>query len=207
MSLLVVSYGLWYSATSMAQAWHKQREQLSLAQGAEAQWWRASKYELVNVDIPMPGKGRRMFPELCIEAASDARWERFTPFDSYRPTTRVRVVESGPHLAFLRLKGLWEDESDLFSTALQVFATKYGLLGVFEEEYYWPPALPRLNLVVAPEAVIDSQGKLRRIDPATEGKELLWNALRDSGRPLGETLLPPGNKMNYVHIALPSEIQ
>jgi hypothetical protein len=48
---------------------------------------------------------------------------------------------------------------------------------------------------------------VQRINPATEGKELLWNARRDSGRPLGETQLPPGNKMNYVHIALPSEIQ
>src|SRR5215207_10370277 len=79
-SVLGVSHGACYSAMSMAQAWHKHREQLSLAQGAEAQWWRASKYELVKVDLPMPGMGRRMFPEICIEAASDARWERFTPF-------------------------------------------------------------------------------------------------------------------------------
>jgi hypothetical protein len=142
--------------------------------------------------------------QTCIVAAPDARWERFTPFESYRPTTRVRMVEAGPHLAFLRLKDFWEDDSALLRTAYQVFATRYGLLGVFEEEYYWPPALPSGKKFVAPEAIIDSQGKLRRIDPATEGNWLLWNAVKDSGR-IGETLMPL--ELNYASIALPSEIE
>ena len=182
----------------MAQAWHKPREQLSLAQDFEVKCWRASKYELVNKDRPA-------YTDVCIEAAPDARWERYSPFDLYRSTSRTREVEAGPHLKFLRLKGLWGDQSELLNTAWKVFATTYGLLGVFEDEYLWPPMFPQGKIVIAPEAIIDGQGKLRRVDPATEGKELVWNALAARGRYLSDHLFI--GEMKYANIALPSEIQ
>jgi hypothetical protein len=187
----------------MAQAWHKPRKQLRLAQGLEAKCWRASKYELGKQDVIV--EHRPVGTQVCIEAAPDARWERFSPFDSYRPTNKVRDAEAGPHLAFLQLKGLWKQESELLNSAYKVFATNYGLLGVFEEEYQWPPIVPHGKFVVAPEAVIDSQGKLREVDPDTEGKDFVWRALADRGRSLADDLA--SWEMKHAGIALPSEIQ
>jgi hypothetical protein len=186
----------------MAQAWHKPRERLRLAQGREAKCWRASRYELRKHDFIV--ERRPAGTELCIEAAPDARWERFSPFDSYRPTNKVREVETGPHLAFLRLKGLWKQESEHLDTAYKVFANTYGLLGVFEDEYSWPPLFPDGGIVIAPEAVIDSQGKLQQVDPDTEGSKLLWGMLADRGY-VSNLLLP--SEMRRSAIALPSEIQ
>jgi hypothetical protein len=70
-------------------------------QGSEAKCWRAPKYELSDID------GREV-----IEAAPDATWERFSPFDSYQPTGTTRALKSGPHLGFLRLKCLWEKHQE-----------------------------------------------------------------------------------------------
>jgi hypothetical protein len=86
-----------------------------------------------------------------------------------------------------------------------MFATNYGLLGVFEEEYVWPPIFPQGKIVIAPEAVIDSQGKLQEVDPDTEGRELVWWALAERGRYLSDFLLP--REIMYSSIALPSEVQ
>jgi hypothetical protein len=187
----------------MAQAWHTPREQLGLAQHVESKCWRASKYELVKHEFI--NNHRQAGTEVCIEATSDAQWGRISPFDLYRPTSKVREVEAGPHLAFLMLKGLWEAEAKNLDTAWKVFATEFGLLGVFEEEYYWPPVFPHGKIVIAPEAVIDSQGKLQRVDPATEGKEIVWNALAARGRYLTDVPLPAESK--YTNIALPSELE
>lgn len=200
---LAVSPRKRYSDGPIAQAWHKSREQLRLAQGVEAKCWRASIYELSKQDVIV--EHRPVGTEVCIEAAPDARWERFSPFDSYRPTNKFREVESGPHLLFLKLKGLWKQESEHLNNACKVFATKYGLLGVFEEEYQWPPIVPHGKFVIAPEALIDSQGKLREVDPDTEGKELVWRALADKGRTFSDDLATWD--MKHAPIALPSEIQ
>jgi hypothetical protein len=217
----------------MAQVWHRQREQLALDTGAEAKCWRASRYELKDIG-----------GQTIIEAGSGAIWERFSPFDSYQPTGKVRALKSGPHLHFLRLKCLWErhqegqfrlpheslrqteawhkhlskakpirdilKESEQFNRALILFAQEYGLLGAFEEDFLGTPVLPERKTLVAPEAVINKQGRLRRVDPATTGKELLFEVLEPTGCfPTGH-LRPPDHTEHsaaYEMMALPSEIK
>ena len=60
---------------------------------------RASRYKLDNEDDPA-----------FIEAALNATWERFRPFDLYKPTSTTRDVGAGPHLLFLRLKHVMEEQ-------------------------------------------------------------------------------------------------
>jgi hypothetical protein len=126
----------------------------------------------------------------AIEAAPDAEWERYDPFDSYRPMSKKREREAGAHLAFLKLKGVLRVRPDLFDKAVRVFAWEYGLLGQFEREYVSQPLLPGQKRFVAPEAVINAHGNLRKVDPATEGMELIY-----------ELKGPP----SYGHVELGSE--
>jgi hypothetical protein len=178
----------------MAQAWHKPREQLGSMQGGERVCWRASKYVLA---------GDRSTPFLA--AAPDASWERCAPFDWYKPRGMTRDVDgAGPHIMFLRLKELWQEQPDLFEKALILFAERYGLLGAFEEDYQQHPVFPIEQMLVAPEAVIDGEGRLRRVDPSTEGKELLIDLLEPKGwRLSGERDLKAKDSL----ISLPSDIQ
>lgn len=188
----------------MSQAWHKRRERLLTTQEARAQLWRASEYQVGDLD------GQQV-----IEAAPEASWERFSPFDYYKPTGKTRTVEAGPHLTFLKLKNLWKeqpqlprealsdsedfrkayfellDQANLFPEVLKrvrgfhkeiaSFARKYGLLGAFYEDFQPDPLLPKAKAWVAPEAVISEGGRLRLVDPATEGKELLIKVLEPTG--------------------------
>ncbi len=89
----------------MAQVWHNRRngpaKRLDVALDAEAMCWRATEYELRDVD------GREV-----IQATPGAIWERFSPFHSYQATNKARALESGPHLVFLRLKRLWEQHQE-----------------------------------------------------------------------------------------------
>jgi hypothetical protein len=221
----------------MAQAWHKGRRQVVPGQRSEAKCWRATKYELSHID------GRAV-----IEAAPDATWERFSPFDSYQPIGKTRELKSGPHLEFLSLKCLWEkhqkgelqlpheslrqtkafgkilshktqtkrvrqivDAFVEFRQDLISFAKQYGLLGAFEEDFLGTPVLPDGKTLVAPEAVIDERGRLRHIDPATEGKERLFELLRpvghfSSGHSPRRLLDDTEYKAAYETMALPSEI-
>ncbi len=221
----------------MAQAWHKSRRQLALTQDKETKRWRATKYELRNID------GQEV-----IETTPDATWELVSPFDSYQPTGRARELKSGPHLEFLRLKRLWEIHwegqlqlpheslrqteafreilshttlkkrvrqivSDFaeYRKALLSFAEQYGLLGAFEEDFLGKPVLPDGKTLVAPEAVIDERGRLRHIDPATEGKERLFKLLKPAGHfSSGHSPWRPLNdieyKVAYETMALPSEV-
>jgi hypothetical protein len=196
----------------MAQAWHKQREQLKTAQGT-AMCWRATEYILDDPGNPT-----------VIEAAPGATWERFSPFDLYRLTSRTREVEAGPHLTFLRLESLRRGESEHFHKALRLFAREYGFLGIFEEDYLQRPVIPRSKPLVAPEAIIDGQGRLQRVDPATEGKDLLLEILETRTREfhLNESLRSEQelrllkifrrngkrrNTASYDLIAVPSEIE
>jgi hypothetical protein len=202
-----------------------------LTQHAEANCWRATKYELGNID-----------GQEAIEATPDATWELFSPFDSHQPSGRARALESGPHLEFLRLKRLWEMDREgqrqlphaslrqteasreilehstqskrgrqivnayvEFRKALIAFAEQYGLLGAFEEDFLGPPVLPDGKTLVAPEAVIDDRGRVRRVDPATEGKELLLKVLEPAGHfwYFGKT----EHDVKHETMALPSEIK
>jgi hypothetical protein len=186
---------------SMAQAWHKQREELITGQGT-AVCWRATEYRLDDPGNPA-----------MIEAAPGAKWERFSPFDLYRLTSRTREVEAGPHLDFLNLSSLERSESEVFHTALRVFAWKYGLLGIFEDDYLERPIRPRSKPLIAPDAIIDGGGRLRRVDPATEGTDLLLDLL-ETRFERGEAYV---NKRSYLtksggagwhnSIALPSEVK
>jgi hypothetical protein len=107
-----------------------------------------------------------------------------------------------PNLVSL-LSGLWKADEPSFSKALIVFAEKHGLLGVFEEDYLQDPIYPEDKMLVAPEAVIDAGGRLRRVDPATEGRDLLLDLLE----PRGWLPRNTGREVSYAHIALPSEVR
>ena len=98
-----------------------------------------------------------------------------------------------------------------FRKDLVSFAEQYGLLGAFEEEYVGMAVLPDGKTLVAPEAVIDERGRLRHIDPATEGKDELFKLLKPRGhfsgghspwRPLDDIEY----EVAYETMALPSEI-
>jgi hypothetical protein len=56
---------------------------------------------------------------------------------------------------------------------------------------------------VAPEAIIDAQGRLRLVDPATEGKDLLCDLLKAGG------WLPDSEPSDewYMEVALPSQVR
>jgi hypothetical protein len=205
--LLEVSPNVGYRATYMAQAWHKRRQSVAPAHSAGAKRWRATDYKLDNTDNPR-----------AIEATPDATWERFAPLDLYRPTSKAREVEeAGPHLTFLRLKHVWETQQPIFPKALILFAREYGLLGAFEEDYLPDPVFPEGKMLIAPEAVIDDRDRLRRLDPGTEGRELLLDLLeprewfwsfKDKKREAGRncTALPSEVLWNSKNPGLDSEL-
>ncbi len=158
-----------------------------LGQPPTAAVWKASKHVLV---------GDPFFPK-HIEAASDAVWVRENPFRTYRPATEHRSsqAEPSPHVPFLKLADLmraWnhqkraklrvarsEENTRRLHNAALVCADLYGLLGLFSETFAAPILPPRVDRYawLAPDAVIDPNGKMRVIDPATEGKMLLERAL------------------------------
>ena len=168
----------------MAQAWHR-RAIPQLAHSEELTYWRASTY-------------RRL------RATSDAVWKRFSPFDGYKPTSKTREVKAGPHLPFLKLKELQKAKDRKYLTALDVFASEYGLLGLFYEVYS-PPILPEGKIFVAPEGVIDEHsGRLRRVDHMGRGVKLLLDLLHRE-RPMEDE-----REREMIHkelVASPSELR
>ncbi len=161
-------------------------------------FWRAESYRL-------PAEGSPGW----LEAERGAIWRRSTPVTSYRPAGKRRELEAGPHLSFLRLKGLLEDDSPLFDKAMMLFANEYGLLGLFHDTFS-PPILPN-RLWAAPEAVVGANGKLRRVDPATEGTELLLDLLDRQGYfgAEGSAFTDEKEKREAARsrVALPSEVR
>jgi hypothetical protein len=129
----------------------------------DTETWKASAYEVDS---------------RAIRAAEDAQWHRYKPFAPYRTATWGRDALAGPHIPFMGLKeslreGLMRDWF-VFLWDLCSFANEYGLLGVFWDDYPSGPVLPFEKEFVAPEALVDGQGRLRLLDAATEGKELLF---------------------------------
>ena len=167
----------------MAQAWHR-RAIPQLAHPEGVTYWRASKH-------------RRL------RATPDAVWKRFNPFEAYKPTSKTREVKAGPHLAFLKLKELQKDKDRKYVTALDVFASTYGVLGLFYEVYS-PPILPPGKIFVAPEGVIDKHGRLRRVDAMTKGLELLLNLLHRE-RPMKDE--QEREMIRRELVAFPSELR
>jgi len=144
--------------------------------------WRASEYKLV---------GDTLSPEYVV-AKRGAVWSRKDPFDAYGPVVdRAPGGEATPHTSFATLADMalefapTNEEEKRFHLALNVFANRYGLLGLFWEEFS-APLLPEREVGwfvrVAPDALIDGNGRLRGIDPATEGKRLQEELLREHYR-------------------------
>ena len=181
----------------MAQAWHRRRAQLELEQEAVVSYWKASTYRHNSNDRGLyptievgKDKQRTLFfsvgPDVTLEVTPSAVWRRFNPFGSYRPPSKQRQAgEAGPHLEFLRLKGILEElkskdsleeqERQLVFDALTLFAGRYGLLGLFQKHYLPWPILPKGKRLIAPEAILDKRGRLQQVDPSTSGKELRWD--------------------------------
>jgi hypothetical protein len=138
----------------------------SLSPRVDAATWKASAYDYEVDGHPV-----------SIRAVEDAQWERYDPFASYRPATGGRDAWAGPHIRFMGLKEFLRKEliGDYFKYLwdLRSFANEYGLLGLFWDKYPSGPVLPFAKEFVAPEALVDGQGRLRLLDPATEGKERL----------------------------------
>lgn len=158
-------------------------------------FWRASSYRVAGG---------------YIEAEPGAAWVRETP--RYVPPDKVRGTE-GPHLLFARLKsalagGGWEDLAGLHGgKSLALFALAYGMLGLMHEGYVTPPIPPPKKPLIAADAVLEADGTLRRIDPVSEGAELVLEiAERRRGARDWEVMLKRrgGNPVNLV--AMPSEV-
>jgi hypothetical protein len=144
--------------------------------------WKASSYKLVDDTLS---------PEY-VEATPGAVWSRKDPFDAYSPVVdRARGGEAAPHTSFAKLAAmalnfaLTDEEEKKLHRMLNLFANRYGLLGLFLEEF-GAPLLPEREVGwfvrVAPDALIDGNGSLRDIDPATEGKRLQEELLRERFR-------------------------
>lgn len=145
--------------------------------------WKASEYRLV---------GDPSWQEY-VEAAPGATWARVDPFRYYKPLANRSEVGKvpPPHMAFALLADMARDQSSSrrrtqqkqssLYNSMKVFADVYGFLGFFREAF-GPPILPaRVDLLaprVAPDALIGRDGKLRVIDPKTEGKRLLEELLK-----------------------------
>ena len=115
-----------------------------------------------------------------VEAEPGTPWWSSAPTASYKPAGKTAELEAGPHLDFLRLKTLLENDQRSFDKKLVRFTNDYGLLGLFRENHE-PAKLPGRRLWVAPEAVVEADGMLRHVDPATEGTELLLDLLGRQG--------------------------
>ena len=76
----------------------------------------------------------------------------------------------------MRLKSVAQEKPHVLEKSIVLFAELYGLLGVFQSIYLPEPALPKGKLLLAPEAVLGRLGRLKRVNPATEGVDLLVEA-------------------------------
>ncbi len=177
----------------MAQAWHNSRRHTFAPGMGEAKCWRASEYKITKNATEYWTK---------VEATANAEWVRYSPFALYQPASKARHVESGPHLPFLKLNNVLEERPELFDKALQVFVRNYGFMGALEQDYdLRRPIRPEGKAYIAPEAVIDDRGRIRLVDPATEGKELLLDLLEKRHG----TYEDRARRLAHERMALPDE--
>ena len=141
-----------------------------------------------------------------LEASPAATWSRADPMGSYRPTSSKRDPKAGAHLHFHHLAAsLWDRRKrQLFDGAAGAFSNGYGLLGLFYE-YCSALVAPPGKFWVAPNAMIedDGSGAMRRVDPATEGRELLETF---EGMSLGSSVALPEELSFYPMDRLESEL-
>jgi hypothetical protein len=136
-----------------------------------------------------------------LRAVPDGKWTQLDPFGSYRPHAPQRQVEACPHAIFLRLRKLFLDKYPRYLNAMDVFASNFGLLGLFHHRYS-APILPNEKVYISPEAVIKNN-RLEFVDPATEGLELVAKAVIDSRAPTH----PRFERADYGIIAMPDEVR
>lgn len=152
---------------------------------------------------------RSRFAYRNLRAVQDALWGKTEPFSTYRPRAiQKRESTPGPHAAFLGLKELSVHNDSRFNKAADYFASEHGLLGLYDF-YYSPPVPPEGKALISPEAVVEN-ARLRVVNPATEGLELLAR-MRDAclppgwrspgGKPLTEQL----DRLQAV-VAMPDEV-
>ncbi len=201
----------------MAQAWHKgdtigfAQSIQGLSQPPEMQHRRASAYRYCSYESDQPLEydasrhGTKTLWDLLshvdggIEASPEAVWTRADPFRSYRPVSASREPEAGAHLDFMNTRRAWERHGP--DEALR-FANKHGLLGLFYERFSGP-ILPAHTSWVTPNAGFTKEGRLREVDPATDGKrhlEELLSRRRSPNRPGEKVRLERG-------VALPHELK
>jgi len=105
----------------------------------------------------------------------------------------------------LKLKAMLDRKDRLFRDAVDVFATKHGLLGLFHLEYS-APVLPEGKVLISPEIVIERDGqrggRLRLVDPAGEGLELLTR-MRNEHQP---STWEPFTEKHHGAVAMPDEV-
>jgi hypothetical protein len=167
----------------------------SVTRRVEAVTWKASAYRLKGGEV---------------RAVEDARWDRYEPFASYRPATGGQDPPAGPHIAFMGLKESMPDLIE-FHRGLYSFANEYGLLGLFWDDHPTGPILPFGKKFVAPEALVDGRGRLRLLDPASEGKELLFKLQDRKAKEYGleghyKGVLDSYKAAGSDPVALPSEL-
>lgn len=146
-----------------------------------------------------------------LRATEDALWRKTDPFAFYRHKAGTkRDPDPGPHAEFMKLAEMSATADPRLHHAMDVFATRYGLLGHFHLRYSAPvlPAvrysalvLPEDKVLISPEAVVE-EGRLRCVDPHTEGLELLTRARHEN--PLSSWQFPAGNVEHFV--AMPEEV-
>src|SRR5918997_3144117 len=145
-----------------------------IEQTYSASFWKASSYRLV---------GGPLTPDF-VEATPDARWTKSDPFEYYRPPDdQSERDEPSPHVMYAKLSDMViqmdsndeatqtdsnDEATERFHRAIQLFVERFGLLGWFEEEF-GVPRLPERSVGglvrLAPDTVIDENGRLRDINP------------------------------------------
>jgi hypothetical protein len=181
--------------TEMAQAWHRgvatgfAQSVEGLSQPLEMQPRRAFAHQFWSYEGERPleydasQQGTKALFDLLsradggIEASPGAMWRRADPFESYKPVSSSRDPEAGAHLDFMYASEAWQQRRPDRRQVLLSFVNKHGLLGLFPERYSGP-ILPDHKYWLAPDAVFSTrEGKLRKVDPATTGKEYLEELL------------------------------
>jgi hypothetical protein len=170
--------------------------------------WKASRYRLV---------GDSLRPDY-LEATPGAVWSRWDPFRYYEPLANRSEPAPipPPHKPLATMSDLAggpsspprrsQQKGKQLYDRIEVFAHVYGFLGFFGEAFATPLLPARADPSfswVAPDTLIDQAGKLREIDPKTEGKQLLQELLEERDGPFRWARV----KLKGNNLAWPGELR